>query len=127
MEAYLTDHTGKPVFNSWDIKTTTCAYSSATTTEIDIGQWQYIAVKMPATFDGFPTIAFLGATISGGPFSHIYLPGGEECKQFATYNSWAVVGPASLMPFRYIEIQFGATGQVSATQSVAKTLYIAGK
>lgn len=62
-------------------KSFTCALSSATSAEVDIGQFEYVSFKMPATFDGFATISFKGAYESGGTFYNIYLPNGQECKQ----------------------------------------------
>ena len=122
----IIDNANLPIFHGWSAKSVTCSANTHLTAEIDIGQWNYIAVLMPATFDGYATIAFKGATSSGGTFSAIYQSNGNEMTQYATQNTWSVVGPASLAPFRYIKIQFGASGE-TASQSVAKTLYVTGK
>jgi hypothetical protein len=113
--------------NKWRLKAVTCAYGAATTSEFDIGSWENIAVLMPATITGFPTITFLGATVAGGATFNIFQPNGNEVCQYATQNAWTVCSSASLAPFRFIKIMFGKTGQVSATQSAAKTLYVQGK
>ena len=128
METYVVDHDGKPVYNGWSVKTVTCALGSATCSELDIGQWRDIAVRLPATITGYATISFNGAIESGGTFYQINNSAGTEMLAPATQNLMTVLGTASLAPFRYIKIQFGKHADYeTGAQTAAKTLYVMGK
>jgi len=128
MEAYITDHDGKPVYNGWAVKTVTCALGSATSSEIDIGQWTNIAFRLPATITGYGTISFNGAIESGGTFYQINGTDGSEMLAPATQNLITLIGTASLAPFRYIKVQFGKHADYeTGTQAEAKTFYVFGK
>ena len=110
------------------VRKVTVALGSATSGEVDLQGAQVVGVFTPTALTN-ATIAFLGATTSGGTFALCYDKGTVISTAVAT-NASRAIGFATesdaLSVWRYVKIQTG-TPASPATEAAARTFYLVTK
>ena len=121
-------------FQGYDEKvvTTTIALGSATSGAIDLGDWTYAAIVMPAAWtvpDGtaYPTMTFQ-VSKDNSTWGNLYTEYNTEVTCYASANNHMSFGTALtfIRPWRYIKIRNG-TAAAPATQAAARTIYMVVK
>lgn len=104
------------------------ALGNATSSEVDIQGARFVGVYTPSALTN-ATIAFLGATVSGGTFAPIYDKGTVISTDVATNESRAIgfaTESEALSAWRFVKIQTG-TATSPATEAAARTFYLVTK
>lgn len=114
------------------IHTTTIALGSATSAAVDLGDWTYAAIVMPAAWttpDGTAnaTMTFQ-VSKDNSNWGNLRTENRSELTLYATANDHISFGTVLdyFRPWRYIKVRNG-TAAAPATQAAARTIYFVTK